>query len=142
MSLVADNRGRVMAGAAMGLAAGFAVMSATSGWAITVPSGQPVELNEVLVDDRPGEVWIRFRFVAPQIARQSGSVDYGQAAADMDHLCRNLVLPYLAEYALSPSRVVISLSDRDVPFGLAAPEATQFFEAYRLEDADCIWEEF
>jgi Family of unknown function (DUF6497) len=106
-----------------------------------VPSGQSVTLSEVLIDEQPGEVWVRFRFVAPAIARDGGSVDYDIASPDMDHLCEALALPYLQQYALSPTRVVISLSDREVPFGAPSPEATQFFEAYRPETTRCIWEE-
>ena len=34
----------------------------------------------------------------------------------------------------------ISLSDVAVPFGQAAPEATQFFEAYSVTDGICTWE--
>lgn len=109
---------------------------------VPVPSGQLVVLNEVLIDDTPGETWVRFRFVAPQIARAGGNISYDQAIGDIDDLCRTLVLPYLDQYTLAPERVVISLSDRDVPFGAADSEATQFFEAYRPENADCIWEEF
>lgn len=107
-----------------------------------VPSGQAVTLNEVLIDEQPGEVWVRFRFIAPEIARDGGSVGYEVASPDMDHLCETLALPYLQQYALSPTRVVISLSDREVPFGAPTPEATQFFEAYRPETTRCIWEEF
>ncbi|WP_227362753.1 DUF6497 family protein [Sedimentitalea arenosa] len=109
---------------------------------VPVPSGQHVELTEVLLDDTPGETWARFRFVAPQIARDGGDISYETAIADMDALCRGLILPYLEEYDLDPRRIVISLSDRDVPFGAADPDATQFFEAYRPNAADCIWEEF
>ncbi len=107
-----------------------------------VPSGQPVTLSEVLIDEQPGEIWVRFRFIAPEIARDGGAVSYDIAAPDMDHLCETLALPYLQEYALNPTRVVISLSDREVPFGAPTPEATQFFEAYRPETTRCIWEEF
>ncbi|PCI06834.1 hypothetical protein COB72_11370 [bacterium] len=107
-----------------------------------VPSGQPVTLSEVLIDEQPGGIWVRFRFIAPDISRKGGAVSYDIAAPDMDHLCETLVLSYLQEYALTPARVVISLSDRNVPFGASAPEATQFFEAYRPETSRCIWEEF
>ncbi|MEX0302131.1 MAG: DUF6497 family protein [Leisingera sp.] len=109
---------------------------------VAVPSGQPVTLAEVLLDDAPGQTWARFRFVAPEIARESGSVSYEAAAPDMDHLCETLALPYLAEHGLEPARVVISLSDRMVPFGAQDPAATQFFEAYRFENASCMWEAF
>ncbi|OED50294.1 hypothetical protein AB838_02830 [Rhodobacteraceae bacterium (ex Bugula neritina AB1)] len=112
---------------------------------VPVPSGQTVTLAEVLLDDAPGqsgETWARFRFLAPQIARATGTVGYDLAAPDMDHLCGALALPYLAEHGLTAARVVISLSDRMVPFGVQDPEATQFFEAYRPEGAACIWEAF
>ncbi|TNJ48243.1 hypothetical protein FGE21_01550 [Phaeobacter sp. B1627] len=104
---------------------------------MAVPSGQPVTLAEVLLDDTPGALWARFRFVAPQIA---GAADPGRSAADIDHLCAAVALPYLAHHRVTPERVVISLSDRLLPFGSSVPEATQFFETYRLEAGTCIWE--
>ena len=107
---------------------------------ITVPSGQPLTLGEVLIDDSQGEDWLRFRFIAPKIG--DGGVSYDQAAPDMDYLCQHLVIPYLAEYALNPPRVIISLSDRMVEFGKTNPGATQYFEAYRPQDNTCIWEAF
>lgn len=125
--------------AALTLSLGTPVQAQDS---VPVPSGQLVVLNEVLIDDSPGETWLRFRFLAPQIAATGGDIDNETATTDMDHLCDHLVLPYLTKYALEPSRIVISLSDRDVPFGASAPDATQFFEAYRLENARCIWEGF
>ena len=120
---------------------------------VSVPSGQRVLLSEVLLDDSPGALWARFRFVAPEISRQSdaaydaaavggGRMDYERSAADMEHLCGSVVLDYLREHALSPSMVVISFSDRPVEFGFQDAEATQFFEAYRLEKDRCIWEAF
>ena len=109
---------------------------------VQVPSGQPVDLVEVLLDDSPGETWVRFRFVAPQIARDAGGIDHDLAALDLDHLCTTIALPYLKAQALSPARVVISLSDRVVAFGQRDPEATQFFEAYKPAPTRCIWEEY
>lgn len=109
---------------------------------LQVPSGQPLTLGEVLIDDSQGETWLRFRFIAPRIGGESDAVPYDIAAADIDHLCQHLVLPYLAKYALEPARVVISLSDRAVPFGTTNSDATQFFEAYRPENDTCIWEAF
>ncbi|MEW2913728.1 DUF6497 family protein [Leisingera sp. JC11] len=120
-------------------------LTAAAAEAIAVPSGQPVTLAEVLLDDapgQPGETWARFRFLAPQIARGTGTVSYESAAPDMDHLCGALALPYLAEHGISAARVVISLSDRMVPFGAQDSEATQFFEAYRPDGGACMWEAF
>ena len=107
-----------------------------------LPSGQSVTLTEILMDENPGALWTRFRFVAPDIARDGGSVSSELAALDMDVLCNDVAAPYLIQEAIDPERVVISLSDRAVEFGAPDPAATQFFETYRLEDARCIWEEF
>jgi len=106
----------------------------------SVPSGQPVTLVEVLIDDVGGQTWLRFRFVAPQIARNTGTITFEAAAADMAHLCDQVAVPYIAEYDLTGDIVVISMSDRPVDFGAFDQDATQFFEAYRLEGDACVWE--
>ncbi|WP_254430631.1 MULTISPECIES: DUF6497 family protein [unclassified Ruegeria] len=107
---------------------------------LPVPSGQPVELNDVLLDNNPGELWVRFRFVAPKIGATVGRITYDIAAIDMAHLCEALAVPYVAQHGLDPARIVISFADRALEFGASTPEATQFFEAYRLDDSQCIWE--
>ena len=117
-----------------------AFLLATPALAVDVPSGQPLELHEVLIDDLGDEIWLRFRFVAPQIARDGGSVTYAVAEPDFMHLCETLALPYIAEYALTGDVIVISLADRRVEFGQPDPDATQFFEAFRPVDNTCIWE--
>ena len=125
-------------------AVAFALIGAPV-WAepVEVPSGQPVEFLD-LVQDAEGTfdtTW-RFRFVAPQIAREAGTVSLETALADIDALCSGFVLTWLGETGAAPDQVIISLSDRAVEFGAAAPEATQYFEAYRIEDNSCIWERF
>ena len=110
---------------------------------IAVPSGQPVELVEV-IRDAPGTadiVW-RFRFVAPQIARGGGTVGVDAALADMDALCADVAVPMVEQAEFAPDQVIISFTDRPVAFGSPAPEATQFFEAYRIEAGSCVWEGF
>ncbi len=110
---------------------------------IPVPSGQPVVLQDV-VWNAPGPegLTLRFRFLAPQIARNGGTVDYALASEDMRHLCQSYAVPRLSEFGPQPAQVIISLSDMPVPFGETAPEATQFFEAFSLQDGACIWEMF
>ncbi len=107
---------------------------------LPVPSGQPVHLSDVLLDNNPGELWVRFRFIAPKIGYTAGRIGYDVASADMEHLCQTLAVAYVAKHELEPARVVISLSDRPIEFGRSSPDATQFFEAYRLEQSQCIWE--
>ncbi|WP_254443149.1 DUF6497 family protein [Ruegeria atlantica] len=107
---------------------------------LPVPSGQPVHLSDVLLDNNPGELWVRFRFIAPKIGSDVGRIGYDVASVDMEHLCQTLAVAYVAKYELDPARVVISLSDRPLEFGRSSPDATQYFEAYRLEQSQCIWE--
>jgi hypothetical protein len=108
--------------------------------AIDVPSGQPVELQEVLIDDLGGEIWLRFRFVAPQINRDNGTVSPVEAGDDMAHLCDAVALPYLEHHALTGDVIAVSLSDRPTEFGVADPDSTQIFEAFRIVGDTCEWD--
>ena len=123
---------------------GCATLALVAGpvWAQDVPSGQSVELNDVLVDAVGSETWLRFRFLAPGISRAGGGVSYAAAEADFTPLCDSVARPYLVEYALDPDVIVITLMDRPVAFGQADPDATQFIEAFRIQDDTCVWEEF
>lgn len=112
--------------------------SAQAAQKIAVPSGQEVHFSEVLLDEAPGELWARFRFVAPQIT--AGGLD--QISGDFDYLCTALAQPYLAHHGIVPARVAISLSSRDVAFGSTEGDVTQFFETYRLDGGACVWEGF
>jgi hypothetical protein len=107
-----------------------------------VPSGQSVTLHEVLVDDVNAQNWLRFRFVALQIARVGGDITYERAGPDMEHLCQSTALPYMAEYDLTADMIIISMSDKITEFGVPNSEVTQFFDAFRVENQTCIWEAF
>jgi hypothetical protein len=114
-----------------------------NGLVVTVPSGQPLTLQDVIWNvPGPDGLAMRFRFVAPAISRDGGSVDFATASADMAWLCNNYALQRVSGTGPAPTQIIISLSDREVPFGEADPEATQFFEAYRIEGDACIWEAF
>jgi hypothetical protein len=111
--------------------------------AVAVPSGQLVTLQDVIWNvPGPAGLAIRFRFLAPAIAKDGGTVDFATAAADMAHLCQTYALARLAEFGPQPSQIIISFADRALAFGEPAPEATQFFEAFRIENDACIWEAF
>lgn len=111
--------------------------------AIAVPSGQAVTLQDVIWNAAgPNGLTLRFRFLAPQIARETGDVDFETASADMLALCQTFALPRLAELGPQPQQIIISLADRVVPFGETSPDATQYFEAYSIENGTCIWEMF
>lgn len=117
--------------------------AAGAGEAVAVPSGQELRFYE-RVDPAvwpAGERSVHFRFLAPAIARAGGAITIAEAGADMQVLCDDFALSMLAGEEL-PDRIVINLADREVPFGEADPQATQFFESYRVEDGACIWEAF
>lgn len=105
----------------------------------SVPSGQPVTLQEAILEPQPeGGHWLRLRFIAPRLA--GGGPD--AALDDMEYLCRTVGLPVIAQSGQPVSRVVVSLASESVEFGSAAPGATQYFEVYTPSEDDCIWEEF
>lgn len=110
---------------------------------IPVPSGQAVRyLDTVQSAPGPEGLTIRFRFVAPAIAREGGTVDPETAHADMEVLCNDFALPRLPKIGPAPSQIIVSLADRAMTFGEPAPEVTQFFEAYTVRDGRCVWEAF
>jgi hypothetical protein len=110
---------------------------------ISVPSGQAVTLLEVIEDTAgPDGLTLRFRFLAPGVAKDGGTVDAETAGKDMDALCQDYALPRIASTGPQPAQIVISMSDRDVPFGESHPEATQLFNSYSIADGKCVWDMF
>ena len=111
---------------------------------ITVPSGQMISFLDVIRgEDSALGTALRYRFLAPSIARGKGDVAFSKTEEDMAALCQDYVLPqiHLAPGEM-PDQIIIVLSDREVEFGVADPDATQYFEAYRPEDGACFWEGF
>lgn len=105
---------------------------------IVVPSGQPVELMEVIAEEgRAGPV-LRYRYLAPEAPRLA----YEAREADMAHLCARHALPHAREAEGAPARIIVSLAEAPVPFAELDPEVRQVFEAYRIEDDHCRWEAF
>lgn len=108
---------------------------------IDVPSGQLVTLQDVIWNEvGPTGLTMRFRFVAPQIAKDAAAVDAETALADMQALCEGFALSRIADFGPKPGQIIISLSDKPIPFGESAPDVTQFFEAFTIQDGTCVWE--
>ncbi len=109
---------------------------------IAVPSRQVITLQDVILNEQGAfGLTARFRFTAPGIA-PDGGVTFDASVADMQHLCDTYALPRIANTGPLPQQIIISLSAAPLPFGDAAPEITQFFEAYSVQDNVCIWEVF
>jgi len=110
---------------------------------VATPSGVVPRLQEWLLDTQPnGDVFARFRFVAPEIERAAGRFSQADLEGDFQVLCQEFALFNVAAQPTEVDRIVISLADRAVEFGYADPDATQYFEAFRVENATCIWEFF
>lgn len=107
--------------------------------AVPVPSGQIVTLIDIIgTEPGPAGLTSRFRFLAPDVA----SLEPAAAERDMEALCLTYALPRLPSTGPQPAQIVISLSDRVVPFGEAAPDATQLFAAFSPANGTCTWELF
>lgn len=107
-----------------------------------VPSGQPIELFEVLIDQVGTEAWLRFRFHAPHIGRGEGDITFDQSEADFMVLCQAVAIPYMREFDLVADKVVVSLSNQPIEFGQSDPDVTQFIEAFQVANDSCIWDGF
>jgi hypothetical protein len=104
-----------------------------------VPSGLVLTLQEILEDVQPdGRLWLRFRYVAPGLTREVRA----EIEGDFEALCLSQAVPYLPSAAERADEAVISIASAPLEFGTNAPEVTQFFEVFRLEDGTCIWEAF
>ena len=108
-----------------------------NGAGIAVPSGRSVQALDVINDlHGPAGATARFRFIVPGLKPDE------DASADMQALCDSYALPRTDGMVPAPRQIVITFADRAVPFGEAAPDAVQFFEAYTPKDGTCIWDMF
>ncbi|MFC2968780.1 DUF6497 family protein [Acidimangrovimonas pyrenivorans] len=132
---------------ALAVAGMFAAEAGAKEVPVAVPSGKPVSLVETIwpgAEAEPGARILRLRFLAPWIAASSsgepGGIGIDVAEIDMEFLCNAVALPALASAGREADQIVISLMAAPVDFGEAAPEVTQFFDAYRVEEGKCVWE--
>ncbi len=103
----------------------------------TVPSGLDLTLYELILEDQPdGQIWARYRFVAPDLKQE----DFDRVAGDFPEICAGYALPELDSQGAHPAMIVLSYADRPIPFGEAAPDAVQFVESFRIDQGACIWE--
>lgn len=104
---------------------------------VAVPSGIEVTLYDVILE--PDANVARFRFLVPAIATDVGFAD---ALPDIQFLCDDVVVPGLAENGWTEGEVVISLSAKEVAFGVATPDVVQYFQPFSIQAGACIWEDF
>ena len=105
-----------------------------------VPSNQPIELFEVLIDKVGTEDWLRFRFLAPTIGKKADARSFAEVEGDFEHLCTAVAQPYIEAHGLTADIVAIAMLDRPVTFGQSDPEATQYVDVFRITSGACVWE--
>ncbi len=125
------------------LAALFAVLAAAGGCeeaplagdAIAVPSGRDLRLIEIVTNvPGPEGATARFRFLAPGLTE----ADIPASVGDMQALCDSFALSRIDGMVPAPQQIIISLASAEVPFGEAAPDVVQFFEAFGVGSGACI----
>ncbi|CTQ51332.1 hypothetical protein JDO7802_03371 [Jannaschia donghaensis] len=108
-----------------------------------LPSGQPLVLWEVVWERVEGAgTQAVFRFIAPQIARDGGTVDADAAFTDLDWLCTTHAIPVARLPAARADTVVVTLMDRPVARGTTDAAATQYFGVYTIENGECSPSDF
>ena len=105
---------------------------------VATPSGQTVTLFDVVLEPDVA----RFRYLAPAINPAGQGLTHDDVVGDFVWLCESFAIPGLVQADKSTEHVIIAMSDREVEFGIAAPDATQFIESYTVQGPDCIWDEF
>lgn len=101
-----------------------------------VPSGLALVLHDLVIEPEAGIA--RFRFVAPDLR----ALEFAEVEGDLPWLCDHVALPEIADAGWTVSQVVISIGDREVPFGEMDAEALQYFEAFSFADGFCVEEYF
>lgn len=118
--------------------------AATAGdWeeSLAVPSGFELSLQEVIYETLQDNTAVaRFRYVMPIIGQEGISFD--DVEPDFLYLCETHARRSLEKADKTVDQIIISLADRETEFGTVSHVATQFFEAYRVENGACIWEGF
>ena len=105
-----------------------------------MPSGNDIYLQEILYELRDDQSRVaRFRYVMPLIRQ---GVEFVEIEEDFFHLCIGVAVPYLATEGEQVDQVIISMADRETEFGVLNTLATQYFDAFSVENGTCIWEGF
>lgn len=110
---------------------------------IKVPSGQKITPVEILWEKhfvgQEEQTWVILRFLAPEIAKDGGSVDFEQAAEDMEHICESIGLPLAKMFGPGIDQVMVTLMERQVERGERAMGVTQYMSAYEVRQGACQW---
>lgn len=119
-----------------------ALAETARGIEVTAPSGLAMTLDGVIVEENPwsGETLVVVRLVVPAIA---GTIANPIALRDdMGWACRTWGVPAAESLSSPPDLVVVEMMAAQVERGATTPGIRRFFEQFRLQGPDCIWELF
>jgi hypothetical protein len=104
----------------------------------TTPSGLSTQVAEVVLEDDTG--FARFRFIAETLGGEGATAE--DTAADFQWICETFAVPALTAQNWTPQQIIVSIADRDVPFGTMDPDATQYFAGFTTDGTTCTEELF
>ena len=100
-----------------------------------LPSGgMALTLEEREETQGDGSLVLRFRFKSDGLKE----LGYDAALPDLKWLCGKFAAPRLVD--ADGVKIIVSLQDKDLPFGEADPDMTMFMESYRKEGETCVEE--
>lgn len=123
----------------LALIAALLALPAAAAVPVRAPSGHAPELVEVLLDAAAATA--RFRFVLPRDA-DGAAPGHAEIAPDFGWICATYAAPALARGGWEARQIVLSFSDREIPFGMVDPDVMQYFEAFRVEGDACLLEPY
>ena len=107
---------------------------------ISAPSGQSITPHETLFEDQAGNTIGILRYIAPAIARDTGTINFAQAEDDLEYLCQRDGIDLVNRG--KADQIIVSLIDQPSPRGETNPDVTKFIALFRVENETCIWELF
>ena len=117
--------------------------SAAGGVAATAPSGLSHDLQEMVLEPQGAPMGsvrvVRLRYVAVEIADES-AMGFEKIEGDFKWLCQTDGIARRDKSAPNAEQIVISIASEPVAFGEIAPSVVQYFDAFRIENGDCIWD--
>lgn len=116
----------------------FALASPAHAQSFTTPSGLPAEVAEVVLEDDTR--FARFRFIAETLGQEGATA--ADTADDFKWICESFAVPALTAQDWAADQIIISIADRDVPFGTMDAEATQYFAGFTTDGTTCTEELF
>lgn len=123
----------------------FVALPALAQSLMAVPSGQAMVPYEALWEDHvqedgTRETWLILRFLAPEISKIGGRIDFAGAEPDLDFLCASVGLPLARMTGGGVDQIIVTLLEKPLARGVRDAHVTKYMSAYRVSGQTCEWE--